>query len=147
MRRRVHNWDVLAVIWATEQIGKPFVWGETDCGSLTQAMLEVMYGEDLAPGYRYADLRGALMAVTVSGGVLAVLELLGAVPLQSILYAGTGDVLIAPPADTGNEDAPFERALPVITDRILLTTPRQSVRTAPLLSAPPDAVAYRVPHG
>lgn len=143
MPRRILNWDVEATHWAVAQLGQPFTWGATDCGSLTRAMLAVMYGEDLLPpGLTYTGLREAVDLDRSEGGVRGVLAALGAHALPGLLYANTGDVLIASPRD----DEPFEAVMPVITDRFLLTAPDGVVLAVPLLQAPLDAVPFRVPH-
>jgi hypothetical protein len=45
--RRLPNWRSLLRTWADEQIGRPFVWGETDCCALTRGALSVMFGFDV----------------------------------------------------------------------------------------------------
>lgn len=139
--RRVRNWDCLAVEWAIQQVGKPFVWGETDCASLLTGMLGVMYRK-LPPLPRYASLRDAMDIWEQTGGVKPVLLEWGSQPLPTVAYANTGDVLIASPRD----DEPFDAVMPVITDKYLFTEPNNTVQLIPLANVPVDAVPYRVPH-
>jgi hypothetical protein len=142
--RRVLNWDVNATLWAIDQVGKPFVWGETDCVSLLRRMLAVMYGEPVGPPLAYHSLNSAIDVSRELGGVRKVLTDLGAVPLDLIAYANTGDVLV----DVRRAgDDPFEPVLPVITDKFLFTEPDGLVQLLPLHAAPLEAVPYRLPHG
>lgn len=137
--RRVPNWDVKATNWATAQLGKPFVWGETDCCSLLRQMWEEMYGEPLMP-LLYQSLAAALVFSESVGGVRQVLHNLGCTPLDVIPRANTGDVLIAAPRD----DEPFDAVMPVITDQFLFTEPTGLVQLLPLDAAPLDALPYRL---
>ena len=44
---RVENWNGKLIDWASKQIGKPFIWGETDCGTLIRQGLQVITGIDV----------------------------------------------------------------------------------------------------
>lgn len=140
--RRVLNWDCKATTWAIEQVGKPFVWGETDCCSLLVGMWEVMYGEPVV-SLPYRSLADAVLFSESVGGVRSVLRDLNCTTLDLIVYANTGDVLV----DVKRAgDDPFESVLPVITDKFLFTEPGGLVRLLPLHSAPLAATPYRLPH-
>jgi hypothetical protein len=142
MPRRIRNWDVQATLWALDQVGKPYAWGETDCGSLYLSLLSEIYGEPLLEDCRYDSIFGAMAVHERTGGALAALTALGAAPLELRAYANTGDVLIAPP----REDEPFDAVMPVITDRYLFTEPDGLVQLLPLAAAPADALPYRLPY-
>jgi Domain of unknown function (DUF6950) len=143
MPRRIRNWDNAVVKWATELRGKKFVWGQTDCVSNLRAMLEVMYGEPIAPEWAYDSLDAAKAVEQASGGVLPVLLSLGAVALKGPAYANTGDVLI----DILRPGDLFRSTLPVIGDKILFADPDHVLVLVPLRDAPNDVTAYRLPHG
>lgn len=132
---RVLNWDVLATKWAIEQVGKPFVWGETDCVSLMRQMAEIINGEPFGT-HRYTSLRGALDVQEATGGICQALRDAGAVEIRRS-YATTGDVIVA-------DDEPFPAVLLVITDKALFADHDQGVRLIPLSSVSPDATVYRL---
>lgn len=134
---RVPNWDTLLFEWAMEQRGKPYVWGETDCGSLVRSAVGIISGEPaFAHVWPYRTRAQAGRRLSETGGVSAVLLAAGwvAVPLT---MAQQGDVLIM---DT--EDGP---ACGVIVARLLLTS--DLAAGVQLLPVPDAGVLLRAPHG
>lgn len=95
--KRVPNWDVALHFWAAEVVGKPYVWGSTDCGSLVRSALVAMYGQDVT-GIEYATKAEALRVHAETGGVEAVLRGIGATDVD-IRFAQQGDILIEPDGD------------------------------------------------
>lgn len=47
--QRRPDWRAVLHEWARTVQGKPYVWGETDCVSLTRNLLAQLFGEDLFP--------------------------------------------------------------------------------------------------
>lgn len=140
MTQRLNNWDLLAVEWAMSQIGRPFLWGETDCASLVRGMLLAMYGEEPfgdTPPYR--DHLEALEIIRSRGSVLEHLVRIGATP-HALPFAQTGDVCVAP------GDGDFDSVSPIVAGRLLVTMPGECISTVPLWQAPEQATCYRVPH-
>mgnify|MGYP001566444653 FL=1 len=43
---KVDNYDYKLIEWVNTQLGKPYVWGVTDCGSLVRQGLNIVYGKD-----------------------------------------------------------------------------------------------------
>lgn len=43
---RIPNWEVALAKFATAELGKPFVWGETNCVSLAIRALDVQCGDN-----------------------------------------------------------------------------------------------------
>lgn len=142
--RRERNWDVALAVWAREQVGQPWTWGETDCGSLVLAAYEVMYGERPPglPGDWYHDLRGAVKMQRDTGGVEGVLRELGAEVVPPG-FVQRGDVAVLTPEE---EELP---AAAVVLDyqHVLEVSEEEGVRLHPLqaLREYPDATFYRLP--
>lgn len=94
MRRR-RNWGHRLVMWQKEVLGEPFVWGETDCGSLVWRALHEMYRsppiEGAVPAYESAQ--DARRAHLETGGVGPVLRRGGAEEV-GLNFARQGDVLV-----------------------------------------------------
>ena len=138
MPSRVLNWDVHVTTWAIAQRGRPFIWGETDCGSLTREGHRVMYGRDL-----YEDIGSWLTAYSASRilvehhGFGAILRSRGAlaVPYHSLQ---TGDVVLG--------DAPGRAAALVVAGRLLIADEEGGVllEEAPATVAG-EAAVYRLP--
>ncbi len=78
---RVPNWHVALGKLATDLIGQPFVWGETDCVSIFRKALVAMYGQDIAAPYidvTYTTKAGATRAFNKIGNYASILEKIGA---------------------------------------------------------------------
>lgn len=43
---KVDNYDYKLIEWVNTQLGKPYIWGETDCGSLVRKGLNIVFGTD-----------------------------------------------------------------------------------------------------
>jgi hypothetical protein len=140
--RRVRNWDVQVTHWAIAQVGKPFVWGETDCVSLLRGLMRCLYGKTYGPALEYHTLREALNVEEQTGGARKVVLDLEPTVLP-LSYASTGDVLI----DQRREGDPFEAVLCVITDKALFSEPDSVVKLIPLSTVPPGVTLYRLPNG
>src|SRR4051812_39369367 len=95
MPRRVLNWDVQLAVWASAQRGRPFIWGETDCGTLVREAHRVMYGEDLY-GFlgEWTSPVAAGRILAERGGFSGILASLDA-ELVPIGLVQSGDVLVA----------------------------------------------------
>lgn len=134
---RVPNWDTLLFEWALEQRGKPYVWGETDCGSLVRAAACVLFGVDTFEHVEpYTTRAAATKRQNETGGVSAVLLATGWTE-QPLTMAQQGDVLIL-----DSEDGP---ACGIIVARLLLTSdPTNGVQ---LLPVPDVGTLFRAPNG
>lgn len=138
---RIRNWDVQLVLWAREQIGKPFEWGRTDCASLTRGALAVMYGTDPLTAVFWSDLRSALSAIEGLGGAAAALQRLGAQPCP-LKFAQAGDIAVGP-----ERDAHGLVQLSVVLGRgqVLVTTPEHGVAVASIAALTHGTECWRVP--
>lgn len=43
---KVDNYDYKLIEWVNTQLRKPYIWGETDCGSLVRKGLNIIYDKD-----------------------------------------------------------------------------------------------------
>ncbi len=43
---KVDNYDYKLIEWVNTQLGKPYIWGETDCGTLVRKGLNIVYKKD-----------------------------------------------------------------------------------------------------
>jgi len=95
---RVPNWSVKLAGFADSVLGKPFVWGETDCVSICRGALETMYGEDIiAPHFdgTYSTKTGAARAFSKVGSLSAIAEQAGAKEVRHNMSVD-GDVMVFP---------------------------------------------------
>lgn len=46
---RIANWEVALANFVTAEVGKPFIWGETNCVSLAARALDIQSGENYHP--------------------------------------------------------------------------------------------------
>jgi hypothetical protein len=139
---RIRNWDVELAIWAAQQIGKPFVWGETDCGALVRVAHRVMYNEDLWPQLPPYRSRFGALRVLARGSVRERLLASGATEYR-LPFAQSGDVVIYE-GDTSATGC----CLVVVADKALVTEEGAVISTVPLFGVPQPATVYRIPdHG
>lgn len=133
MMTRVPNWDLRLLQWAESMNGKPFAWGETDCGSLVRSAMQNIYGVDAFGGVgRYSTRAAALKRQSETGGVYAALTAAGwsEIPLP---FAQQGDVLIHP-----GDGMPGAGV--VVARQVLITNPDHGVQLVSwrLFRAEPD---------
>ena len=98
MRTRVPNWSVKLAGFADSVLGKPFVWGETDCVSICRGALETMYDEDIiAPHFdaTYSTKIGAARVFGKIGSMATVAEQAGAREVRPDMSVD-GDVMLFP---------------------------------------------------
>lgn len=96
---RPPDWEFRLVEYAQAQLGRPFLWGETDCFSLARGALDVILGADpLADVPAYATARGAHTVARARPDIGAELERRGGVRVP-IGFAQQGDVLTLPGDD------------------------------------------------
>lgn len=96
---RVQDWRPRLVAWAEEVRGLPFVWGRTDCGTLTRKALAVCFGRDIfsnVPHWRNVDQAATVLARY--GTMSYALEQLGAQEVE-LPFARAGDVTVVPEAE------------------------------------------------
>ena len=53
MISRPQNWRQLLMRWASSQVGRPFVWGETNCVALALAAIDAQSSTALLAKYRH----------------------------------------------------------------------------------------------
>ncbi len=135
---RLRNWDVDLVLWARGVIGRSYVWGETDCGSLARAAVALLYGSDPIEGSSWTDEASAAAALRALGGVSKTMRLLGAVKTD-VLHAQSGDLLT-----TRGSGSHAGRFCIVVAGRLLTSVPDSGVVLAPL-AVPPGATLWRLP--
>ena len=99
MVTRVMGWEAALVAYADAQLDRPFMYGDTDCGSLVVGGLAAMYTEPPLPRPRYGSLRQALHIVAgAEDGVGGIMARVGARALKT-QYAQAGDVVLWPDKD------------------------------------------------
>lgn len=86
-----------AVEFARAEIGRPFVWGDTNCVMLAVRALDAQAGTDIGPRHRHC-MSSALRAAAWSrrhglAGLVATLTAEGCTPVDPATPA-TGDVLL-----------------------------------------------------
>lgn len=137
---RVANWDSVLRAWAATQLGAPYVWGRTDCVSLTTTGLQQLYPAPLGlPAFptKHAALRALLEDPALLAGTLTAL---GAVAV-ALPFAQAGDVLEPPP------DLDEPAVLLCLGAATLATAPAEGVHLVPTLALPPTTRAWRLAHG
>lgn len=97
---RDRNADGLLHAWAAEQVGQPYVWGETDCASLARTACRLAYGAEVWPGIAYTTAVQAVRYRQAQGDVAAHLERAGA-GMISPGFAHCGDILVRPDGACG----------------------------------------------
>lgn len=135
MRPRILEWRSRLLAWADTVDGKPFVWGETDCGSLARAALAECFGVDVAPSLPQWSTAKQAAAVLKKRTVIDILTALGA-EQRPIAFARTGDIIIMTEADEVGGVA-----LGVWLDAAVLLSSRTGVHTVAHPILPLDAVA------
>jgi hypothetical protein len=125
----IANWDVLLAEWAAAQVGRPFVWGETDCVSLTCAGLAVVLGRPFFPKPAYSSEAAAKQLVPFGGRLGQQLALLGRRVPE--LMAQSADVVVIPADETAGE---FCDGLGLIvgTTQVIVANPEHGVRSLKL---------------
>lgn len=94
MLSRQRDWRAQLHRWARQQLGAPFVWGETDCASLARQALTVMFGEDLLPELpRWSTAREAVAVLAQHGAGVGLLVALGAQEV-SLSFIRAGDIVV-----------------------------------------------------
>lgn len=89
---RVANWDVELCLWARDQRGRPYAWGATDCGSLLQGALCVIYGDGAPKLGVWDSLEAARATLKALGGIRGAARILGARKVGGA-FMRSGDVL------------------------------------------------------
>lgn len=140
--RRGLNWSDDLVRWARDEIGKPYVWGETDCGSLLRRGLAIVYGQEIGEVPAYDSLSSAYRVSEAIGGLRAVLHRLGAEPI-GLKFATTGDVILSD--DWPAEDHPLDSGCLCLGPTILTGDPVVGVV---VVDRPREGAfeAWRLPH-
>jgi len=81
-------------------VGRPLIWGETDCASLARASLRICFGEEVLGELPvWHTKRGALRTLKLHDPS-AVLEKLGA-ERRGMGFARGGDIVVLPPDPSG----------------------------------------------
>lgn len=87
------NYNAL-ITWAGKQVGKPYQWGVTDCGTTTREGLRILLGRDPFPGLPAWTNEQEMREIWGSlGGAEAGFLCYGAVRVQPG-YTQTGDVAL-----------------------------------------------------
>jgi len=128
------------ILWAREVIGKPFVWGETDCAMVALEGLSRLTGEDYAGRYRGMwDSREAALTHYETELPSDALKSFGAEQVLGT-FAVLGDVVTVP-ADPWPEQMHF-----VLGAKSLCSDESSGVRLIPtrVLTAIDGAAVWRV---
>ena len=131
---RTRNWDTRLVTWAERVRGQPFVWGETDCGSLVKQAYKIITGKR-CPWPYYKGKTAAMRAMTKVGGIPAALEKV-AKPVGRG-FAQSGDVVLV------KVDDGYGMGI-VVGDNVVGTYPGYPVTLVPLRVIPDTALFWRV---
>lgn len=121
---RPANWDVALATWAGDQLGRPFVWGETDCVTLCFAGLERVAGHAVVAVPKYTTEAEARQLVPFGGRLGQQMAILG-YQVQPT-FAQSGDVVVLPASDGEFSDG---LGLVVGTNQVLVADLEEGVRT------------------
>ena len=88
--------EIALVKWAGEMVGKPFIWGETDCAMLALRSLNTSLGIDVSGAFAgvWRDEASALAHFQIELPS-QVLSMLGLSQMDQVYFA-TGDIILAP---------------------------------------------------
>lgn len=118
---RVPNWDIWLLEWAESMTRRPYIWGETDCGSLVRAAMRGIYGVDAFEHIRpYRTRAQAGRRQRETGGVYGALVGAGWHEVATSL-AQQGDVLI-------HDGDGFPGAGIVVARQVLVTSAARGVQ-------------------
>ena len=81
------------IIWASSKIGKPFIWGESDCSTLTLEGISIYYGNVFNFKNIWNSLKEALRAHKIYGTPINILTQAG-FTLVNKKYEQTGDIFV-----------------------------------------------------
>lgn len=129
MIQRRLDWRSRILAWSQAQVGKPLVWGQTDCAALARTAIVQMFGEaaeEILP--RWKTAREALTILQERGSIGTILEELGADKL-SVPFLRAGDLVVS----SEPEEAVGGQSVMVCIDRTqcLAGTSHGVVMTAP----------------
>lgn len=135
------RWEIHLVAFANGHLGRPYVWGETDCAALVRgAVAEMFDPSPLADVPAYATLAEAVRALQVVGDVVAYLEARGATAVP-VAFAQAGDVVLLP-----GDDGDGLPRLGIVVDgraKLLTSHPEHGVEVVPLRVLPEGCSAWR----
>lgn len=81
------------IIWASSKIGKPFVWGISDCSTLTLEGILLYYGNVFNFENTWNSLKAALRSYIKYGTPIQILQQAG-FTLINKKYEQTGDIFV-----------------------------------------------------
>jgi len=142
MMMRRYDWRSRLHRWASAQVGRPFAWGVTDCGTLARAALEEMFGQSVGTDFLPPHWESALAAtrvVTAAGGMGPILRRLGAEEVPAIAFTRVGDIVVLTDAE---ETVGHEAALVCLADHRVLVSGIAGVRIERWARDLAGAVAY-----
>lgn len=91
---KVENYDYKLIEWVNTQLGKPYIWGETDCGTLVRTGLNIVYGDDKFNNITFWDSEETCRKIWDDlGGVDKAFLNFGARKIKGT-FAQTGDVAV-----------------------------------------------------
>ena len=128
---RVRSWDVDLEQWAAKQIGQPFAWGTTDCGSLVATGQKLIYGHDVFHVPKYKSKTKALRTLVTMRGMRSALKSCASQVGRRFLQAG--DVVLV---GQGCSELQSDGLLLVIRDYALGTSPMTGVLAVALDAIP-----------
>lgn len=142
---RQRHWETRLVAWADTVLGKPYVWGETDCLSLAATAVREITGTPLpVPSYRSAlAARQEVARVLEEHETIgAALQHHGARWIGSAAWAQPGDLLVWEPT----AEWPFPEVAVVVGVHIVTADEHRGVVREPLTRVvrDDDASVYRV---
>lgn len=119
--------------WADKEVGKPFIWGETDCGSLTRRAHVAMFGRDVFPIPHWSSKREASSVLRKYGGVEDILKKQAVEDPQGLGFVQAGDVVVT----SASKEVIGRRSLYVCLDgRRCLAANREKVTIIDLRTIP-----------
>lgn len=124
MRKRRPNHDVELTEWHTQQNGRAFRWGNTDCGSLVRRGLNVACAHRVSEFPRYTTRRGALRTLARMDEII---EAVGATRVHPGFHR-SGDVVVY----RTDEDEPASLGIVTAPGVVCTASPELGVHTARL---------------
>ena len=91
---KVDNYDYKLIEWVNTQLRRPYIWGDTDCGSVVRKGLNIIYGKDKFNAISTWDSEEICRKIWDDlGGVDKAFLDFGAKKIKRT-YAQTGDVAV-----------------------------------------------------
>ena len=136
---RTQNAENLLVLWGEAQRGKPFIWGQTDCGSLVIKAAKILYGKPVFDISEYQDKKEAATVIKEIGSYEEFLGEYGAMQTD-FTHMSAGDVL------TGRIRNDWPTAMVALRQRFVLSSEEERGVFLEKLTEADDMKIFKLPY-